>query len=364
MANQGHKNKLYFTTALLQWNTEKNNRIMPWKNEKDPYKIWISEIILQQTKVQQGLEYYNRFIKAYPSVHHIAAAKENDVFKLWEGLGYYSRCKNIIASAKYISKELNGKFPENFKDIVQLKGIGNYTASAIASFAYNQPYAVLDGNVFRVLSRYFGIFSAIDGKDKTIYSSLANNLLDKINPGIYNQAIMDFGATICKPKLPLCVICPLKTKCFAFLNGLINTLPVKEKIITRRLRYFYYFLIEYEHKIYIRKRIAKDIWQNLNEFVLVETTKPATINALQKSALFTDILYTNNYTITSVSKMYKQQLTHQTITGQFLHIKITHRLKINGYQLTPVTQLDLLPFPKFIAAYLKEYKNVSLNLFA
>ena len=160
---------------------------MPWKNEKDPYKIWISEIILQQTRVQQGLEYYKRFINEYPSVQHIADAKESNVFKLWEGLGYYSRCKNIIASAKYIVDELNGKFPENFESILQLKGVGNYTASAIASFAYNHPHAVLDGNVFRVLSRFFGILTAIDGKDKSIYSALAYELLDKKNPGFITR---------------------------------------------------------------------------------------------------------------------------------------------------------------------------------
>src|SRR5258706_5536508 len=163
MPNQNYtKNKPFFITELLRWNKLDNQRIMPWKNEKDPYKIWISEIILQQTRVQQGLEYYNRFIKTFPTVHHIARAPQRQVFKLWEGLGYYNRCKNIIASASYISNELYGKFPCDFNDILKLKGIGNYTASAIASFAYNLPCPVLDGNVFRVLSRFFGIQTAID----------------------------------------------------------------------------------------------------------------------------------------------------------------------------------------------------------
>ena len=203
--------KKFFTKELLQWNKYDNDRVMPWKYEKDPYKIWISEIILQQTRVSQGLEYYNRFIKRFPKAKSIAIAPEHVVFKLWEGLGYYSRCKNIIESAKYISNELQGNFPSTFNDILKLKGIGTYTASAIASFAYNLPYAVLDGNVFRVLSRYFGIKIPVDTQQgKNYYSSLAYELLDKKSPGIYNQSIMDFGATVCKP-LPLCEICPLKS---------------------------------------------------------------------------------------------------------------------------------------------------------
>ncbi|MEO6330226.1 MAG: A/G-specific adenine glycosylase [Ginsengibacter sp.] len=348
------RNKLFFTAELLKWNKLRNSRVMPWKNEKDPYKIWISEIILQQTRVEQGLEYYKRFVKEYPSVQDIADARESNVFKIWEGLGYYSRCKNIIASAKYIVNELKGNFPENFESILQLKGVGNYTASAIASFAYNHPHAVLDGNVFRVLSRFFGIRTAIDGKDKSIYSSLAHDLLDKKNPGIYNQAIMDFGATICKPKIPLCSICPLQQKCFAFLNGMVNMLPQKEKTITRKSRWLYYLLIEYRNKFYVRKRLAKDIWQNLNEFVLIETEKLVSIAALQSSEPFSQILNSEDFTIISVSRIYKQQLTHQIITGQFIRIKIKNRISPDGYQLISLKEIDLLPFPKFITAYLKD----------
>jgi len=349
-----NSNKLFFTAALLKWNKLRNNRVMPWKNEKDPYKIWISEIILQQTRVEQGLEYYNRFVTQYPSLQDIADAKESNVFKLWEGLGYYSRCKNIIASAKYIVKELKGKFPEDFESILQLKGVGNYTASAIASFAYNHPHAVLDGNVFRVLSRFFGILTAIDGKDKSVYSPLAHELLDKKNPRIYNQAIMDFGATICKPKLPLCNVCPLQQRCFAFVNGMVNTLPQKEKSITRRSRWFYYLLIEYRNKFYVRRRLEKDIWQNLNEFVLIETKKPVSIAALQSSAPFKQVFNATDFEIISVSKMYKQQLTHQTITGQFVGIKIKNRISVDGYQMISLKEIELLAFPKFITAYLKD----------
>jgi A/G-specific adenine glycosylase len=329
--------------------------MMPWKNERDPYKIWISEIILQQTRVQQGMQYYNRFIKTFPTVQCIANAKESQVFKMWEGLGYYSRCRNIITSARYITNELDGKFPVKFNEILQLKGIGNYTASAIASFAYNLPYAVLDGNVFRVLSRFFGIQSAIDSNDgRRIYPLVANELLDKENPAIYNQAIMDFGAIICKPKLPQCQICPLEQKCIALKNGMVNRLPLKEKIITRKFRWLYYLLIEFKSKLYVRERVTKDIWRHLNEFVLIETPKPASLVALQRSASFQEIFKSASFTITSVSKIHKQKLTHQTVTGRFIRIKIKTKLSIDGYRLTPLNELNLLPFPKFITTYLKD----------
>jgi A/G-specific adenine glycosylase len=198
-----------FTEKLLDWNNNNNKRSMPWKGEKDPYKIWLSEIILQQTRVEQGLSYYQSFITNFPTVYDLAKAPDEKVFKLWEGLGYYSRCKNLIASAKFIVNDLNGKFPDTFETIVALKGVGPYTASAIASFAFNQPYAVVDGNVQRVLSRYFGISTPVDtSAGKKLYQHLAESLLDINVAGLYNQAIMDFGAIICKPQNPLCTQCP------------------------------------------------------------------------------------------------------------------------------------------------------------
>jgi A/G-specific adenine glycosylase len=347
-------NQKFFKKELLQWNKLDNIRIMPWKYEKDPYKIWISEIILQQTRVSQGLEYYNRFIKRFTTVHDIALAKEDEVFKLWEGLGYYTRCRNIITSAKYISTELNGKFPDDYEEILKLKGIGSYTASAIASFAYNLPYAVLDGNVFRVLSRYFGIKIPIDNPaGKKYFSELANNLLDKKKAGVYNQAIMDFGATVCKP-LPLCEICPLNTKCIAFLKDITQQLPVKEKSIIRRNRWLYYLVVEYNSKFYVRKRIENDIWQNLYEFILVETAKPFTVQKLEASDTFKSTLPNKDYTIKSVSQVYKQQLTHQTINGQFINIILKKPLSSIKYDLVAPEKIKELAFPKFITTYLKD----------
>jgi A/G-specific adenine glycosylase len=336
---------------------------MPWKGEKDPYKIWISEIILQQTRVQQGLAYYERFIKAFPDVRSLATAPEEKVYKLWEGLGYYSRCKNLIASAKYIHENLEGKFPEEFENILSLKGIGNYTASAIASFAFNKPFAVLDGNVFRVLSRFFGVEIPINtsmGKRK--YTELAQQLLDKKMPGGYNQAIMDFGAVICKPLSPLCLQCPLKNKCVAYQTDRVSVLPVNEKIIRQKKRFFNYLVVTSGYKYYVQKRMDKDIWQNLYEFILIETDSFTDDKSLLKNEQFCAIFKANNFRINFISKKYSQKLTHQLITGRFFHIQLKKPLPLSEKcQLVSAKHLATLPFPKFIASYLRD-KNVSLNL--
>ena len=354
--------KMYFTKELLQWNSKTNNRLMPWKGEKDPYKIWLSEIILQQTRVEQGWDYYNRFVAAFSTIDKLASASETKVFKLWEGLGYYTRCKNLIATAKFISKEYDGKFPDNYEAIFNLKGVGPYTAAAIASFAYNLPYAVVDGNVLRVLSRFFANNTAIDSTaGKKIFTRLANELLDKKKPGIYNQALMDFGAVLCKPKLPLCKQCPLQSNCGAYLKGLVDVLPVKEKKIIQKTRWFFYFIIEHNDKVYVRKRGAKDIWENLYEFVLIETPEATEFDQLKKLAAFKTLFEKATYAMETIFKLYSQKLTHQTIHGQFIKIKLKKKLEINGYQAVLQTKLAALPFPKLITTYLKD-KNVSLNL--
>lgn len=260
-----------FAKRVLIWDKNENTRQMPWKGEKDPYKIWLSEIILQQTRVEQGLKYYQNFINAFPHVHTLAKAPEEKVFKLWEGLGYYSRCRNLIATAKFISKDLRGAFPRDFESILQLKGVGNYTASAIASFAYNLPHAVLDGNVFRVLSRIFDIETPIDSTEgKKYFSEIAQKMLPKKRAGEYNQAIMDFGAVICKP-YPECETCFFNDQCKAYLQGKQDLLPIKEKKIKIRERWLNYFILKYKDKVLIRQRTSKDIWQQLFEFLLIET---------------------------------------------------------------------------------------------
>jgi A/G-specific adenine glycosylase len=350
------KNKKFFSETILKWNQFENKRDMPWKGEKDPYKIWVSEIILQQTRVQQGLEYYKSFIKVLPDVKSLATASEQKIYKLWEGLGYYSRCRNLIESAKYINEKLNGVFPEKYEDILSLKGIGEYTASAIASFAFNQPYAVLDGNVFRVLGRFFGIHIPVDTiPGKKIFSTLAGELIDVVNPSLYNQSIMDFGAVICKPALPLCDTCPLKKKCIAYKKGQVNILPVKEKTIKRRERFFNYLVIEQNNKIYVNQRTDKDIWQNLYEFILIETDKLISEDNLFATQMFTSLFKGNNYNVIKISKTYSQKLTHQTITGRFYHITIKNsKAPLKMYRLISAKELSLLPFPKFITSYLKD----------
>jgi A/G-specific adenine glycosylase len=354
--------KKYFTGTLLKWNQSINNRPMPWKGEKDPYKIWLSEIILQQTRVEQGWDYYNRFIATFPTIQKLAAAPETKVFKLWEGLGYYSRCKNLIVTAKIIVQEYKGKFPDKYEQILALKGVGPYTAAAIASFAFNLPYAVVDGNVFRVLSRYFGNSTPIDSNEgKKLFTQLAEILLDKKQPGIYNQALMDFGAVVCKPKLALCSTCPLQSSCVAFENKMVDQLPVKEKKITKTTRWFYYIIAEFDGKVLVRKRSAGDIWENLYEFVLEEKSEPVDFDQIKKLHSIKQISGKGKITIELVSKLYEQKLTHQTIYGQFITIKPAVQPVLDGYKLVSKKQLNSLPFPKFIAGYLKD-KNVSLNL--
>lgn len=341
-----------FPALLLQWNRRQNTRKMPWKGEKDPYKIWLSEIILQQTRVEQGWRYYEKFITVFPDINKLAAAKDEKVYKLWEGLGYYSRCKNLIDTARFISKKLNGKFPSTFEDILFLKGVGNYTASAIASFAYNLPHAVVDGNVFRVLSRVFGIKKPIDSTEgKKLFSKLALELLDKKQPGIYNQALMDFGAVICKPQNPLCNNCVLADHCFAYKKELVNKLPVKAKKIKITTRWFNYFVISYNEKIYIRKRIANDIWKNLHEFVLLETNTDVSAKRLLARAEKEKIIKKNSYKVGSVSPLFSQQLSHQIIKGRFIRIAINNETVLPGFKSVSLKQLSRHAFPRFINAF-------------
>ncbi len=353
-----------FTKLLLQWNEADNDRPMPWKGERNPYKIWLSEIILQQTQVKQGWGYYERFIANYPTIQQLAAAKDETVFKLWEGLGYYNRCKNLLFTARFITDNLQGKFPSKYDDIVALKGIGPYTAAAIASFAFNLPYAVVDGNVFRVLSRVFGINTAIDSTTgKKEFSALADTVLDKKQPGIYNQAIMDFGATVCKPFASLCNTCPLQKTCVAYQKGIVNYLPIKEKVLQKKSRWFYYFVIECDGKILVHKRTAKDIWENLNEFYLVEANEQQHWDETQVQQWFQQQLGVTKVALVNVSAIQKQQLTHQLIKGQFIRVKLTKiPSMLQHYNRLPINEINKLAFPKFINQYL-ELPTMQGNLF-
>lgn len=343
---------ILFVQKLLQWNRKHNQRQMPWKGEKDPYKIWLSEIILQQTRVEQGLKYYQNFITAFPNVHVLANAPEEKVFKLWEGLGYYTRCKNLIATAKFISRELKGKFPAGFESLLQLKGIGNYTASAIASFAYNLPYAVLDGNVFRVLSRIFNIETPIDSTEgKKQFSQLAQNLLAKQKAGEYNQAIMDFGAVVCKP-YPECKTCFFNSHCEAYLSGRQDMLPVKEKKIKVRERWLNYIVVRYKNQVLIHQRTAKDIWQQLFEFVLMETEKKAGSKKLL--ILFEKQFETKNYALIRSSSS-SQKLSHQLINFCFIEIELSQKENIPNYFWTKISELGSYAFPKTLQEFVANF---------
>lgn len=325
---------------------------MPWKGEKDPYKIWLSEVILQQTRVEQGMKYYENFIARFPDIHALANAGETTVFKLWEGLGYYSRCRNLIATAKFVSAHLKGIFPKDFESILQLNGIGTYTASAIASFAYNQPYAVLDGNVFRVLSRIFNIGLPVDStQGKKNFQELAQIILPRKKAGEYNQAIMDFGALICKP-YPECKACFFNKHCLAYLAGKQDVLPVKEKRTEVKERWFSYFIVKYRSQILIRQRTSKDIWQQLFEFVLIETDKSHTTEKLL--SLFNRQFGVSKYRL-QTSSFFQQRLTHQLIRFSFFEIELETKQSVNGFFWIKISELNKYAFPKTLQEFVTNH---------
>lgn len=349
-----------FSERLLRWDRDKNRRQMPWKGEKDPYKIWLSEIILQQTRVEQGLSYYNEFVRNFPDITKLASASDEKVFKLWEGLGYYSRCRNLIATARHIALERKGVFPNTYEEIVNLKGVGPYTAAAISSFAFNLPHAVVDGNVFRVLSRVFGINTPIDSTEgKKYFFQLANELIDKKQAGAYNQAIMDFGAMICKP-VPQCDECVFNKSCYALLHSKINALPVKEKKISIKKRWFYYLLIEHKSQLAIRQRTAKDIWQQLYEFPMIENAYDLDQGKILARAEKQNWFIAGKYEVITLSPVYKQQLSHQLIAGRFIHIRVKNKPNQADWQWVNETGLGKFAFPRVINQYLEKAREQSL----
>lgn len=342
-----------FSEKLLHWHRHSNKRQMPWKGEKDPYKIWLSEVILQQTRVEQGWSYYEKFLQHFPAICDLANAQDSAVFKLWEGLGYYNRCKNLLFTARYICNDLNGMFPKKYEDVLALKGVGSYTASAICSFAYNQPYAVVDGNVFRVLSRIYGIKKAIDSTDgKQYFTMLAQENIDRKHAALYNQAIMDFGATVCKPANPACAACIMNDICVAYKNGIVNQLPVKEKILLKKTRYLSWFIITVKEEVFIHLRTGNDIWQNLNEFYCVETETRPDWNRISVADYINNQFSLKPLSI-AVSKEFSQQLTHQKIKAVFVKTELKKKPDaLSSYTWSPAGQLSQLAFPKIINEYL------------
>jgi A/G-specific adenine glycosylase len=310
-----------FAGTIISWYI-KNKRNLPWRETRDPYKIWLSEVILQQTRVQQGLSYYQSFTTKFPSVKKLAAAPESEVLKTWQGLGYYSRARNLHAAARSIISEQNGEFPSTYSEIIKLKGVGTYTAAAISSFCFNEAYPVIDGNVYRVLSRVFGIKTPIDSSaGKKEFGELAGLLLDRKNPGTYNQAIMEFGALQCVPKNPDCQCCPLFVSCEARKKKLAGTLPVKSQKTKVRDRFFNYLVMEKNGKLVLRKRTGGDIWQNLFDFPLIETAKAVGPASLIKSKDWKKMLGKQASVLGKISEPLKHVLSHQRIYIRFIEVK-------------------------------------------
>lgn len=337
-----------------------NKRSLPWRNTEDPYKIWLSEIILQQTRVAQGLPYYQEFVKTYPTVFDLAKAEEQEVLKLWQGLGYYSRARNLHYSAKIVAEEYNGVFPTTYKELKKLKGVGDYTASAIASFCYGEAVAVLDGNVFRVLSRFLGIDTPINTTiGKKIFKEKADFFLDKENPGIHNQAIMEFGALQCKPKNPNCFDCPIQNNCVAFQQGKIKELPVKLKKLKIKKRNLNYLVFLSENgETLIKQRIGKGIWRNLYDFPLIESKKIWTKEDVLNHKAVEVLNLNSNQIIAFEEKPIKHQLTHQRLKIKFWIIKTNdfpENFKENKLQQIKHSELKNFPVPIVIENFLKSY---------
>ena len=347
---------MQFSNSLVQWYLQ-NKRDLPWRDTTNPYFIWLSEIMLQQTRVAQGLPYFMSFTEAFPTVFDLANAEEEQVLKLWQGLGYYSRARNLHRTAKYVANELNGIFPDNYSELLKLKGVGEYTAAAIASFSFNEPVAVVDGNVYRVLSRYFNLDNDIsDSKSKKVFQSLAQEVLLKDKPALFNQAIMEFGALQCVPKSPDCESCIFSSSCGALQHKKVGQLPVKSKKTKVTNKYFNYLILKDETDQYIvQKREGKGIWENLYEFPLLETDvlmEPIEVeNQLEKTDFFGQKaaeIYLLNESIIN------HKLSHQHLFIRFYLIRFDSKLPDSK----TLNEIIKLPFPIVIHNFLlSDYFN-------
>ncbi len=349
--------QMNFSDELVQWYL-KNKRDLPWRNTTNAYVIWLSEIILQQTRVEQGLPYFHRFLDKYPDVKSFAAADEGEILNLWQGLGYYSRGRNMLKTARQVVNEFDELFPVAYLQLLRLKGIGEYTAAAISSFAANEAKAVVDGNVFRVLARYFGVSEPINStKGKKIFQEIADDILNNEHPGLHNQAMMEFGAMLCKPKNPDCNICPVRTGCYAFNHNAITILPQKLKKVKIRERYLNYILITDGDTILMNKRDEKDIWANMYDLPLIETPGPMSsaevVNLARVKEFFGDRIQ-----IIETFKIKKHILTHQHLHVQFIHIRNSVIKLEQKWFYADVNSLQELPMPKIIFIFINNLFNL------
>ena len=336
--------------TLIRWYSN-NKRELPWRETQNPYYIWLSEIILQQTRVDQGLPYYLKFISNFPTVKDLAFAAEEEVLILWQGLGYYSRARNLHAAAKHIVNELGGVFPNSYVELMKLKGVGDYTASAVASICFNEPTPVLDGNVFRFIARYYGIDIPINStKAKKQFKDILHDIIDKDDPATFNQAMMEFGAKQCKPMSPNCSMCPFKKQCYAYSYKKVEQLPVKLKANKIKKRYFNYIVfISEDEKTQVEKRTNKGIWQNLYQFPLIETNQSLNLKAIQEK------LIKNNYDELIDVAVYNEEeiihkLSHQHLYTKFWIVRVK-KLKNS----IPFNELNEYPFPVLITNFLQSF---------
>ncbi len=340
------------TQVLIHW-YRSNKRSLPWRNTNDPYRIWLSEIIMQQTRIDQGLAYFQRFIEKFPTLTDLAQAEEQEVLRLWQGLGYYTRARNLHASAKQILNEYEGVFPSDYALILKLRGVGEYTAAAISSFAFGQAYAVVDGNVYRFLARYFSIETAIDSREgQVLFKELANDFIDKNSPALFNQAIMEFGSLQCKPQNPNCTICPFQSSCRAFAENKITLLPVKKEKQKVKNRYIFYIVAQdFKGNILMKKRNEKNIWQNLYDFPLIETEQIVSENEIIEKLFHPPFFNSNDFILDEFSAESIHLLSHQKLHLRFIKIHFTS-FENEFYRAYTKAEIEQLPLPRPIEHYL------------
>ncbi|MBQ9470605.1 MAG: A/G-specific adenine glycosylase [Bacteroidales bacterium] len=343
-----------FSLHLLRW-FALHGRELPWRDTNDPYRIWVSEVILQQTRVVQGIDYYIRFIDRFPTVGALAAAPLDDVMKVWQGLGYYTRASNLHAGAQQVVAQHGGELPRTYDKLLKIKGLGAYSAAAVASFAFGEAVPAIDGNVYRILARVFGVFTPTDSaQGRKEFFGLASELMDRQHPAAFNQAIIDFGALVCTFRQPQCGECPMAERCYALRNNMIGKLPVKGKRAAVRDRYFYYLMVRHGGHTFVRRRQERDIWHSLYEFPLIELPAPLPVEELMLSPDWAELIGDGHFSVLSVSEGIRHQLTHINIHARFIIVEVEragYKLRAD-YRRVPIDELERYSVPRLIDAYM------------